>query len=187
MFTTLFSLSLLVTLIPSVLAQSDDNLTVYTPLTFNECQQVSITWSDTGNSPYEVFVVPDDNPCDTVALMYLGNQTSTSVTCTPDISAGTQVDILVVDAAGNEGWSATITVGGSNDTSCLTSNSPSGGISGTLLTPGTPTSSPSASTTFSPVGAAGAGLVSNWAVSTSPLSSVTLLGSAVLAVVVLTL
>jgi hypothetical protein len=30
-------------------------------------------------------------------------------------------------------------------------------------------------------------LVSNWAVSTSPLSSVTLLGSAVLAVVVLTL
>ena len=51
MFTTLFSLSLLVTLIPSVLAQSDDNLTVYTPLTFNEvCSPVS------GVVPFPIFL-----------------------------------------------------------------------------------------------------------------------------------
>jgi len=187
MFITLFSLALLGLLTRFVLAQSDGTFTVYTP-SLTQCQPANISWTDTGNYPYEVFIVPAENPCDSEALMYLGNQTSTSLTCTPDIGAGTQVDILVLDSTNNEAWSATITVGGSNDASCLASSASSTPTtsSGKSSFSGTPThTSPTPSTTFAPAGAAGAGVVgASGALSTTPLGSVTLVGSAVLAAAV---
>ncbi|KAF8554634.1 hypothetical protein OG21DRAFT_1496920 [Imleria badia] len=194
MFTTFFSLSLLA-LIHSVLAQS--TFTVYTP-SFVQCQPSNITWSDTGNSPYGLYIASADDICG-VALVYFGDQTSTSLTWTVNLAAGTQVVLYVEDAVENNAWSGTITVGDSNDTSCLTSTPsslatssssgtsltapPSGGVATSTTSSSSPTSS-----AYAPVGAAGAGIVPvSGAFSTSPLSSITLLGSALLGALAFTL
>jgi len=188
MFTTFFSLSLILALVQSVLAQYGGFM-IDTP-TLVQCQSAQITWTSTGNPPYDLLIVPANDPCGH-AIEDLGNQTSTSMNWNVNIAAGTQVALSLVDAVGNEAWSGTITVGDSSNTSCLTSTSPSptpsvsgnpypGGPSTTSTTSSSPTSS-----AFAPAGAAGAGVVhSTGVLSTRPLSAVTLLGSAVLAVVV---
>jgi hypothetical protein len=174
MFTALFSFSLFVALIQSVLAQS--NFTINTP-TFVQCQPTLITWIGSGYPPYDLLVVSAQDVCG-VALEDLGNQTSTVVTWTVNLAAGTQVLVVVEDEDADEAWSGVITVGDSNDTSCLTSTSPSG----------TATSSSPSSSALAPVGNAGSGLAPvSGALSTRPLSAVTLLGSLVLAVVAFTL
>jgi len=188
MFTTFFSLSLILALVQSVLAQYGGFM-IDTP-TLVQCQSAQITWTSTGNPPYDLLIVPANDPCGH-AIEDLGNQTSTSMNWNVNIAAGTQVALSLMDAVGNEAWSGTITVGDSSNTSCLTSTSPSptpsvsgnpypGGPSTTSTTSSSPTSS-----AFAPAGAAGAGVVhSTGVLSTRPLSAVTLLGSAVLAVVV---
>ncbi|KAG6374403.1 hypothetical protein JVT61DRAFT_4440 [Boletus reticuloceps] len=192
MFTTFFSLSLLA-LAQSVLAQYGSSID--TP-TFVQCQSTQITWTSTGNPPYDLLIVPANDPCGH-ALEDLGNQTSTSMNWTVNIAAGTQVVLSLMDAVGNEAWSGTVTVANSNNTSCLTTTSPSPTSSvpgnahpGGVATPSTTstTSSHPTSSTFAPAGAAGAGAVHSASVlSTRPLSAVTLLGSAVLVVVAFTL
>ncbi|KAI9574006.1 hypothetical protein HD554DRAFT_2166870 [Boletus coccyginus] len=188
MFTTLFSLSLFIALIQSVLAQSD--LEINTPI-FVQCQPIQITWTASNNPPYGLLVVSAQDLCGE-AIQDLGNQTSTAMTWTVNLAAGTQVALFLEDAAGNDAWSGTITVGDSNDTSCLTSIP---AVSGTALTvpptggaatpsaPSSPTSS-----AFTPSGVANAGMApASGALSMRPLSTLTLLASTVLAVVAFTL
>jgi len=192
MFTTFFSLSLFLALVQSVLAQG---FMIDTP-SLVQCQSAQINWASTGNPPYDLLIVPANDTCGH-AIEDLGNQTSTSINWNVNIAAGTQVVLSLMDAVGNEAWSGTITVGDSSNTSCLTSTSPSptpsvpgnpypGGPSTTSTT--STTSSQPTSSAFAPAGAAGAGVVhSTGVLSTRPLSAATLLGSAVLAVVVFNL
>ncbi|KAH0833028.1 hypothetical protein J3R83DRAFT_12016 [Lanmaoa asiatica] len=190
MFTTLFSLSLLITLIHTAFAQS--GFTIDTP-TLVQCQSTQITWTDTGNAPYDLLVVSAQDICGE-ALEDLGNQTSTAMTWTVNLAAGTQVVLSLQDAAGNEAWSGAITIGNSNDTSCLAATHSSASTSGTPATvppsgsAPTHTSSLPTSSAFAPAGAANAGLApTSGALSTHPLGPVTLFSSAVLAVVAFTL
>lgn len=106
------------------------------------------------------------------------------MTWTVNLSAGTQVVLSLEDAAGNEAWSGTITVGNSNDTSCLPST-PSSTPLTVLPSGGTPTTTSSfpTSSAFAPAGAANAGLgPTSGAFTTRPFSAVILFSSAVLAI-----
>jgi hypothetical protein len=105
------------------------DFTVQTP-TFTQCQNAKISWDDTNASPYNVIIVPSKEPCGK-PLADLGDFHSSGPTWTVALPGGSKVVISVEDANGDEGWSKTITVQGSNDTSCLPNNSaaPSAAIS----------------------------------------------------------
>ncbi|KAG8213313.1 hypothetical protein J3R82DRAFT_11793 [Butyriboletus roseoflavus] len=183
MFTTFLSLSLFITLIHTVLAQS--GFSIDTPA-FLQCQPAQITWSPSNNPPYDLLIVSAQDVCGE-ALEDLGNQTSIAMTWTVNLGSGTQVVLSLQDSVGNEAWSGAITVGSSNDTSCLASTPSSAPPSSYTVPPGngaTPAAaSPSpTSSAFSPAGAANPGLApTSGALSTRPISTITLLSSAVLA------
>ncbi|KAG9314981.1 hypothetical protein JVU11DRAFT_4090 [Chiua virens] len=176
MFTTFFSFSLLLSLSLSVHAFSID-----TPQLV-QCQPAQITWTDSGNPPYDLLVVPANDMCGE-ALEDLGNSTSLAVTWTVNLAAGTQIVLSLEDAANNDAWSGTVTVGSSNDASCLASSPssalPSSSVSGTAPTTVTPSraattlsvASYPSSSAFAPAGAANAGLLPNSSGSDASLSA----------------
>lgn len=179
MYSTLFTATVVFAL-AAVGVRAD--FTVYTP-TLTQCQPATLTW-DQATGPYDVIVLPASDPCGE-AILDLGDAidgTSYQVSKVP-LAAGTQVIISVLDSAGQEGWSGTITVQSSDDSSCLTSQStpdqgtpnqgtpnqggtPSKSTPTPTPTPQTPTR-PSSSSSSSPaatvVGAANDGLIGNGA------------------------
>ncbi|KIJ66982.1 hypothetical protein HYDPIDRAFT_180615 [Hydnomerulius pinastri MD-312] len=185
MFATLFSITLFVALFQSVFA----DFTIDTP-SFVQCQDSQITWTS-ATGPYTLLAVPADDVCGE-ALQDLGDQTGLSMTYKVNIAAGTQVVLFLEDSNGDEAWSGTITVGASNDTSCLGTStgsaaSPSGTVSDVSCSLTIPPSGGAAApsgTPFAPAGAANAGLdpVSG-ALSMRPLSALSVIGSAVVAAV----
>lgn len=117
MFSTLFTTTVVFAL--AVVGVRAD-FTVYTP-TLTQCQPATLTW-DPATGPYDVIVVPASDPCGD-ALLDLGDAvdgTSYQVSSVP-LASGTQVMISVLDSAGQEGWSGTITVQPSDNDSCLNS------------------------------------------------------------------
>ncbi|KAH7884444.1 hypothetical protein F5I97DRAFT_1455536 [Phlebopus sp. FC_14] len=181
MFATLFHAALFATLFHRVFA----DFTIDTP-TFVQCQSSQITWTQ-ANPPYDLLVVPANDVCGE-AIRDLGNQSSLSLTWLVNLASGTQVVLFLEDAFGDEAWSGTVTVGASNDTSCLSSSTGSVTPSAPSTVPGLPSSTPSSgaspsASAFAPAGAANAGLdPSSGAHTVRPLNIISALGSAVVAV-----
>ncbi|KAJ3780348.1 hypothetical protein GGU10DRAFT_380763 [Lentinula aff. detonsa] len=92
------------------------DLTISTP-TMTTCEPVDITWSST-TGPYNLIMVSPNDPCGD-ALVDLGDQDGTSVSWTPNVAPGTQLELSLVDANDEEAWSGTITVAQGSDTSCV--------------------------------------------------------------------
>lgn len=175
MFTALFSFTLFVTLFRSVFA----DFTIDTPQ-FVQCQDAQITWTQS-SPPYNIAIVSADDVCGD-PLENLGDFASLETTWLVNLASGTQVVLSLEDASGNEAWSGTITVGASNDTSCLQSSSASPTTTPPANAAQASTTSHSAATTtaYSPAGAANAGsLPASGALSIQPLSSFTIVGAAV--------
>jgi len=152
MFATLFSASLLsLVAIQGVLA----DFTVDTPA-FTQCQDTQIKW-DTTKAPYSVLIVPGENPCSD-AIADLGSHNGSSMTWKANVPAGTKVMISVEDAELEEAWSGEITIGASNDTSCLSDadKPPANTTSSAPIPPSTPppSSNPSSNDNPNPLGGA---------------------------------
>ncbi|EEB93923.1 hypothetical protein MPER_07356, partial [Moniliophthora perniciosa FA553] len=81
------------------------------------CQDVQLTWEAT-KGPYNIPVVPANDPCEGDVLADLGDTDATSVTWKPDLPAGWQVILSALDGNDEEAWSGTITIGG-GDSSCV--------------------------------------------------------------------
>jgi len=186
MFATLLSVTIFFALaIQGVFADFE----IDTPA-FIQCQPAEITWS-ASQPPYNLIIVSADDMCGN-ALEDLGDSNSTSLTYTVNLAAGTQVVLSLEDNNGDEAWSGTITVQGSNDSSCLasssSSSSSSAGYTPTASYPAgtgsdggvsSPTTSP-----FAPAGAANAGInpLSSGAVLTANhLGATAIFGSALVA------
>ncbi|KAH7928073.1 hypothetical protein BV22DRAFT_1126838 [Leucogyrophana mollusca] len=183
MFATLFSVTLFVALaIQGVLADFEIDTPQFVQAYAN------ITWTQ-ANAPYNLLIVPGNDVCGD-ALEDLGDTSALSLTYKVNLAAGTVVVLSLEDASGAEAWSGEITIGASNDSSCLAStNGSSTGTSGTgsgtvLSIP--PSASPSA---FAPAGAANAGLnpLSSGALSTRSLGAISMAGSALAALVAFSL
>jgi hypothetical protein len=95
------------------------DFTIDTP-TFTQCQSAQVTWSTT-KAPYNLVIVAAADPCGDY-LADLGDHNGTSMTYKVALAAGSQVQLSLEDASGDEAWSGTITVAQSSDTSCLPSN-----------------------------------------------------------------
>ncbi|ESK94717.1 hypothetical protein Moror_14276 [Moniliophthora roreri MCA 2997] len=90
--------------------------TIYTPQ-MTQCQDVQISWEAT-KGPYNILVVPANDPCEGEVLADLGDNNGTSITWKPDLPAGWQVVLSALDGNDEEAWSGTITIGG-GDSSCV--------------------------------------------------------------------
>ncbi|KAG6334410.1 hypothetical protein ID866_4679 [Astraeus odoratus] len=175
MFAALFSFTLFVALFQSVFAQ---DFSIDTP-TLVQCQEAQITWTQS-NPPYNLIIVSADDVCGN-ALEDLGNFNDLSTTFLVNIASGTQVVLSLEDASGNEAWSGTVTVGPSNDSSCLSgSGSNSTTTTHSTAVPSTTKSSAPTTTVYAAAGAANAGTdPTSGALASRPLSTLTVLGTVV--------
>jgi hypothetical protein len=156
MFSTLFSTTLLLlSVLQVVLADFPVNGPAIT-----QCKDAKITWQKT-KAPYNVIIVHSNDMCgDPIAD--LGDHSQNHMTWHKvPLVAGERVVVSVEDSAGDEGWTGTLTVLPSNDTSCLpeskrpnaTASSAAANVaSSTLVVPPSQTSGAKAA------GAANAGL-----------------------------
>lgn len=85
-----------------------------------QCQDATITWKPAAESkgPYNMILVDPKNACDS-NLKDLGDHDGTSLPWKVDLPAGTQVQLSLQDATGDEAWSGPVTIAPSNDISCL--------------------------------------------------------------------
>ncbi|KAH7877207.1 uncharacterized protein C8R40DRAFT_1168541 [Lentinula edodes] len=113
MFTTLVTVTLFAA---AAINGAAAQLNIQTP-SMTTCEPVDITWSST-TGPYNLIMVSPDDPCGD-ALVDLGDQDGTSVSWTPNVAPGTQLELSLVDANDDEAWSGTITVAQGSDTSCV--------------------------------------------------------------------
>jgi hypothetical protein len=114
MFSTLFSTTLLLlSVLQVVLADFPVNGPAIT-----QCKDAKITWDKT-KGPYNVIVVHSNDMCgDPIAD--LGDHSQNHMTWHKvPLIAGDRVVISVEDSTGDEGWTGTLTVLPSDDTSCL--------------------------------------------------------------------
>ncbi|PWN36241.1 uncharacterized protein FA14DRAFT_161049 [Meira miltonrushii] len=117
---------------------------VNTPNPLIQCQNYQITFSG-GTPPYSLYATKEGVYGD--ILSQIGSNISgTSYTWKVNLAAGTQINLFITDASGQQNTSGGATILGSNDSSCLgtanTSSAPSGGASGSSTSAG---SSPSSS------------------------------------------
>jgi len=170
MYSTFLCLALLTaSSAPGVLASfaiSDPQLT--------QCQSTTISWSK-GTPPYQLVVVDANDPCGE-PIMEFNDLNSTVFNWPADVPGNALVQFFVEDSGDNDAWSKTMTVGASNDASCLSESvlsyfnmtTPSTGSNTGATSNGSNQSPPSHSGSNNssglvPVGAANAG--------TNPLSS----------------
>ncbi|OAX37294.1 hypothetical protein K503DRAFT_857447 [Rhizopogon vinicolor AM-OR11-026] len=171
MFTTLFSATLFVAL---AVQGAFADFTIDTP-SFVQCTDAQITWTQSV-APYNLLIVPADDVCGD-ALADLGDQTGLSTTYTVALASGTQVVLSLEDADGNEAWSGTVTVASSSDSSCLTASTPTTYSGTTLSLANTAAAASPTTSTFSPAGAANAGLdPTSGAMSIRPFSALPTIG-----------
>ncbi|KIM39750.1 hypothetical protein M413DRAFT_181509 [Hebeloma cylindrosporum] len=161
MFSTLFTVALFIA--PAIQGVFAD-FAISSPKLV-QCKPAKISWEAT-KGPYNLIVVKASDPCGN-ALAEVGDFDKTFTEWTPKLKAGTKVQLSLVDANDEEAWSQTITIGDSDDSSCLPGST---GTSSTSSTASTPSADPSTSTPGStdnsgddadtnvtPVGAANAG------------------------------
>ncbi|KZT73013.1 hypothetical protein DAEQUDRAFT_722110 [Daedalea quercina L-15889] len=127
--------------------------------TLVQCSPANISWTDTGASPYNVIVVPSDDVCGD-ELADLGDFTSTITSWTVDLAAGQNVTFSVQDNNGDEAWSGSMTIGYSDDSSCLSAVSGSSSVVGIVGT-GVATSVATATALPTTAAATGSGVVNN--------------------------
>ncbi|KAJ3538128.1 hypothetical protein NM688_g6563 [Phlebia brevispora] len=142
MFTTVLSAALVSTL---AIRGVRSEFTIDTPQ-ITQCQPVQITWT-AAQGPYNLIVVPSDDPCNGI-LADLGDHDGLSMTWTANLTAGTEVELSLQDANGDEAWSGPITIAASNDTSCLAASSAA--ASSTLLSSGAVSASTAATADVTP-------------------------------------
>ncbi|KAF9007600.1 hypothetical protein BDQ17DRAFT_1237828 [Cyathus striatus] len=164
MFSTLLTVALFVApAIQGVFAE----FSISTP-DLVQCKSAKISWEET-TAPYNLIVVSPEDPCGD-ALVDVGDFNKSSISWTPNLPAGTLVQLSLEDANGDEAWSGNITIAASDDESCLapefrSNSTSSSAVSGsaTVLSGTTYVSAATASGSVAPVGAANAG--------TNPLSN----------------
>jgi hypothetical protein len=117
---------------------------VSTPPELVQCGEGHVGWEPT-TGPYNVFVVNPEDPCGE-ELAHLTETSDTWLDFPVAFAAGTNVQIYVEDATGDDAWSGAVTVGESSDGSCL-----EGGDAAASASRASP--SPS----VAPIGAANAG------------------------------
>ncbi|KAF8199590.1 hypothetical protein BJ912DRAFT_921992 [Pholiota molesta] len=114
-----------------------------------QCKSAKISWQAT-KGPYNLIVVAASDPCGP-ALAEVGDFTTTSMQWTANITAGTKVQLSLVDADDNEAWSNVITVGNNTDASCLlgaaTGSALSSGATAVPATTAVPVTLPSTTAT----------------------------------------
>lgn len=115
MFATLFS----VALFAAIATQgARAQFTVDTP-SLTQCEPAVITWSSTPNPPYNLLVVSSDDPCGD-PIVDLGDFYGLTTNWTVNATSGSNVMFSLMDADGDEAWSGSMAIGGSDDSSCLT-------------------------------------------------------------------
>ncbi|KIP07621.1 hypothetical protein PHLGIDRAFT_35334 [Phlebiopsis gigantea 11061_1 CR5-6] len=124
MFTTVLSAAAILSAL-AIRGVKADDFSIATPQ-FTQCQDVHVTWEG-GKAPYNLLIVPNDDPCEKT-LVDLGDHQGQSITWNVGLPAGTQLLLSLADATDEEAWSHTITVGASNDTSCLAGASSSSSV-----------------------------------------------------------
>ncbi|KAG9224660.1 hypothetical protein PLEOSDRAFT_1113794 [Pleurotus ostreatus PC15] len=113
MFNTLITVSLLASLsIQGVFA----DFAVSQP-EFTQCQEAKFSWQKT-KGPYNILITKASDPCGD-ALADLGDFDSTTGAWKVALPAGIKVQLSIEDVDGEEAWTETITVKGSNDASCV--------------------------------------------------------------------
>ncbi|TFK74095.1 hypothetical protein BDN72DRAFT_854244 [Pluteus cervinus] len=155
MYSTLLSVALFVaTAAQVVLAEFAVNNPDVT-----QCQSAHVSWQPT-TGPYNVYVVNPDDPCGP-EITHLGQFDTTVYDFQAPFPTGLKIQFYIEDNAGDEAWSAPITVGSSSDSSCVLptliasgSGSPSSGA-GSPSTHASTSASPSGS--VAAIGAANAG------------------------------
>jgi len=120
MFSSLFTATLFASVaVHSALAA----LAVNSP-ELKQCQPATVNWEYTSGDKFTLLAVPAGSPCDD-AIVDLGDHESGSFDWAKvNVAKGTQVILSVTNKAGEEVWSSPITVGDSDDASCLTGGSP---------------------------------------------------------------
>ncbi|KAF8737612.1 hypothetical protein AX14_012606 [Amanita brunnescens Koide BX004] len=163
MYSTLICLALITaTAAPGVLASFVINVPQLT-----QCQEIRITWSE-GTPPYYLVAVDPEDPCGEPIIDF-GAFNSTVCTWDTALPEHKKIQFYVEDSGEeNEAWSKSLTVGASNDASCLSqynnTTSPSTASYASATSSSTPPySSPPDNSGLVPVGAANAG--------TNPLGS----------------
>ncbi|CAA7267168.1 unnamed protein product [Cyclocybe aegerita] len=168
MFSTLVTVALFVA--PAIQGALAD-FAINTPA-LKQCQTSRISWEPT-KGPYNLIVVKASEPCGD-ALVEVGDFTKTFIDWKTTIPAGTEVQLSLVDADDDEAWSGKITVGASDDASCLkgaasasasssapaassTTGSTSTSTTSSGSTSGSTSDDDSSSGDLTPVGAANAG------------------------------
>ncbi|KAI3614889.1 peroxysomal citrate synthase [Moniliophthora roreri] len=114
--TNMFATFITVVLFVAASIRNVAAFTIYTPQ-MTQCQDVQISWEAT-KGPYNILVVPANDPCEGEVLADLGDNNGTSITWKPDLPAGWQVVLSALDGNDEEAWSGTITIGG-GDSSCV--------------------------------------------------------------------
>ncbi|KAF9490378.1 hypothetical protein BDN71DRAFT_1484518 [Pleurotus eryngii] len=163
MFNTLLTVSLLATLsIQGVFA----DFAVSQP-EFTQCQEAKFSWQKT-KGPYNILITRASDPCGD-ALADLGDFDSTNGAWKVALPAGIKVQLSIEDADGEEAWTETITVKGSDDASCVppallalgsssaVSSSAASTSTGLVVPAATQTTVATSSVAPTPVGAANAG------------------------------
>jgi len=121
-----------------------EDLTLSTP-TLTQCQKTSITWTG-GDANFLVSVVPASDPC-ADSIVDIPQTGQNSLEWTAVIPAGSKVELMVEDSTGAESWSGVITVGASNDTSCIDQKAAQALVAGgSLAANSTPSAAHSAAT-----------------------------------------
>jgi len=90
---------------------------VSTPPELVQCGEGHVGWEPT-TGPYNVFVVNPEDPCGE-ELAHLGETGDTWIDFPVTFAAGTNVQLYIEDATGDDAWSGAVTVGASSDGSCL--------------------------------------------------------------------
>jgi len=114
MFSTFFTVALfLAPALHGALAE----FAVSTPPELTQCGTGHVGWEPT-TGPYNVFVVNPEDPCGE-ELAHLGETGDTWIDFPVAFASGTNVQIYIEDAAGDDAWSGSVTVGESSDGTCL--------------------------------------------------------------------
>ncbi|KAF8206335.1 hypothetical protein K438DRAFT_470138 [Mycena galopus ATCC 62051] len=116
MFASLLTLALVCA--STLTAVVAEDFTVDTP-TLTQCESTTIAWQ-AGQGDVNLIAVDPSDPCGEV-LHDFGdfNSTTTSVKWVVPFPAGTKLQLSAENAAGDEAWSGSMTVGNSSTTSCL--------------------------------------------------------------------
>ncbi|KAE9394413.1 hypothetical protein BT96DRAFT_886590 [Gymnopus androsaceus JB14] len=132
-------------------------LTISTP-TLTTCEPIDFTWTDSASGPYDLILVSPADPCGD-AIVDLGVIDGTSVSYTPELAPGTQLEGSLIDADGNEAWTATMTIVQGSNSSCIPASLLSSASSTAISSSAASSSATSSSTDATTTAVAGTTLV----------------------------